>query len=82
MSTSEKKRNRAKRAASLSRHGSALFRCNACGKTMKRTLGWKLWTKSYCESTGKNARLYRISAPNMKVEVDAVLGAESKGGGQ
>lgn len=43
--------------------GTADFRCNACNKIFKRALGWKLWTPSFCESTGKNARLYRISSP-------------------
>lgn len=41
----------------------AKYKCNACGKIVLRDLGWKQWTKSYCESTGKHARLYRISAP-------------------
>lgn len=44
--------------------GTADFRCNACGRIMKRDLGWKLWTPSYCGKTGRNARLYRISAPS------------------
>jgi hypothetical protein len=43
--------------------GVADFRCNICKKIVKRNLGWKLWTPSFCESTGRNARLYRISAP-------------------
>ena len=47
--------------------GSALFRCNRCGKVVKRDYGWKLWSPSWCESTGNEARLYRIPAPNNKV---------------
>jgi hypothetical protein len=46
--------------------GVAEFRCNACGKIYKRDLGWKTWTPSFCEETGKKARLYRISAPIKK----------------
>jgi len=41
----------------------AKFKCNQCGKVVVRKLGWKVWTVSFCESTGRNARLYRISAP-------------------
>ena len=43
--------------------GVAKFRCNACGGICERDLGWKVWTPSFCEKKGKNARLYRISAP-------------------
>lgn len=46
--------------------GIADFRCNACGVVVKRDLGWKQWTKSFCEKTGRNARLYRISEPSKK----------------
>lgn len=45
---------------------SANWRCNACGKIVTRKFGWKIWTPSYCEQTGKNARLWRISAPTPK----------------
>ena len=50
--------------SSAGARGSARWKCNACGKTVTRRLGWKLWTKSYCEATGRDARLYRVSAPN------------------
>jgi ribosomal protein L37AE/L43A len=50
-------------AMSAGAHGSARWKCNACGKTVTRRLGWKLWTKSYCEATGRDARLYRVSVP-------------------
>ena len=43
--------------------GVAEFKCNVCKKFVSRDLGWKLWTPSYCDKTGKGARLYRISAP-------------------
>lgn len=63
----------------LVRLGIADFECNACGKIVKRDLGWKLWTPSYCESTGKNARLYRISAPSKpNIQVQPTKGGEKK----
>lgn len=64
--TDSESEQRAKRRCHhrLVRIGLADFQCNACGEVVKRDLGWKLWTPSYCESTGKKARLYRISAPS------------------
>jgi len=47
--------------------GSARFRCNKCGMVVVRDYGWKLWGKTFCYSTGKDARLYRVSSPNKKV---------------
>lgn len=47
----------------LVRPGVAYFKCNACGAVVRRQLGWKTWHPSFCKATGKNARLYRISAP-------------------
>lgn len=44
--------------------GVAEFRCNACGETVERDLGWQVWTPSYCEARDRPARLYRISAPS------------------
>jgi ribosomal protein L37AE/L43A len=41
----------------------AKYKCNVCGKIVLRELGMKLWTPSYCEDTGKDSRLYRISLP-------------------
>jgi len=41
----------------------ARWECNKCRKIVVRKLGWKVWTPSFCEQTGENARLYRISAP-------------------
>jgi len=49
----------------LVRIGIADFKCNSCGKIVQLDLGWKTWHPSYCESTGKKARLYRISAPSL-----------------
>jgi hypothetical protein len=40
------------------------YRCNKCGCLQGRA-SEKLWLNSYCDSTGKNARLYRITiTPN------------------
>jgi ribosomal protein L37AE/L43A len=51
----------------------AKFKCNKCGKIVMRSLGYKVWTNSYCKATGMNARLYRISEPiyesNCEVDV-------------
>ena len=58
-------------------HGSARWKCNACGKTVTRRLGWKLWTKSYCEATGRDARLYRVSAPNVSSSAAAPGGKDA-----
>jgi len=41
----------------------AKYKCNVCGKIVLRELGMKVWTPSYCEDTGKDTRLYRISLP-------------------
>jgi hypothetical protein len=41
--------------------GFANFRCNKCNDIVVRDLGRKHWTPSFCEKTGLNARLYRIS---------------------
>ncbi len=41
----------------------AKYKCNKCGKVVFRNLGWKVWTTSFCEETGLDARLYRISTP-------------------
>lgn len=41
----------------------AQFRCNKCGRIVGREYGWKLWIKSFCYITGKDARLYRVSEP-------------------
>jgi NAD-dependent SIR2 family protein deacetylase len=46
--------------------GVADFRCNKCGKIYQRDLGWKTWHPSFCEKTGQDARLYRISDPVQK----------------
>lgn len=35
------------------------YRCNHCGKVVERDSS-KRWIKSYCETTGKDARLRRI----------------------
>ena len=45
--------------------GEADWKCNACGEVVRRDLGWKVWTPSFCEATGRQARLYRVSAPVM-----------------
>lgn len=37
-----------------------LYRCNRCKNIYERDSD-AYWIKSYCEKTGKNARLYRIS---------------------
>ena len=47
--------------------GVADWKCNKCGMVVQRDLGLKTWTPSYCEKTGKHARLYRISSPNNKL---------------
>ena len=49
------------RSASVT--GYAKFRCNKCKEIVTRNLGWKHWTPSFCEKTGLDARLYRITAP-------------------
>lgn len=41
------------------------FRCGHCGKTVVRNSG-KKWIKSFCETTGKNARLMRL--PNLPLK--------------
>jgi len=41
----------------------AKYKCNKCNRVYLRSLGWKQWTPSFCEKTGKDARLYRISEP-------------------
>lgn len=33
--------------------------CKACAKEVFRDYD-KLWTKSFCEKTGKNTRIYRV----------------------
>ena len=38
----------------------SLYRCKHCGKTVERE-GTKQWRKSFCEQTGKNARITRIN---------------------
>lgn len=38
------------------------YKCNKCGKIILRN-STKYWIKSFCEETGKDARLYRISMP-------------------
>ena len=43
--------------------GYAKFRCNKCKEIVTRNLGWKYWTPSFCEKTGLDARLYRITTP-------------------
>ena len=54
--------------------GIARFKCNKCGKVVERRLGWKLWTKSFCRSTGQEARLYRISAPEIGLKKEIKKG--------
>ena len=39
------------------------YRCNKCKRVEKRNV-LRLWMNSWCEETGKMARLYRISLPN------------------
>lgn len=34
------------------------YYCKHCGKTMQRDSS-KAWINSYCESTGKNVRMYK-----------------------
>jgi hypothetical protein len=58
--------------------GSALWRCNKCQKVETRELGWKTWTKSFCEKTGKNARLYRISAPSERSKAKKIQALRTK----
>ncbi len=41
----------------------AKYQCNKCKGVYFRALGYKVWTSSYCEKTGMNARLYRITEP-------------------
>lgn len=36
------------------------YYCNHCGKTTERD-STKRWIKSYCESTGKMTRLWRVA---------------------
>lgn len=36
------------------------YRCNCCGGIYERE-SEKNWIKSYCEKTGRDARLYRIT---------------------
>ena len=36
-----------------------LYRCKHCGKTVERE-GAKQWRKSFCEATGKNARIMLV----------------------
>lgn len=39
-----------------------LFKCNVCGKKVKRTYNRvRVWANSYCLKTGKKARIYRVS---------------------
>ena len=54
----------ARKVKPVVRLGIADFKCNACGKIYQRDLGWKVWTPSFCEATGRNARLYRVSSPS------------------
>jgi hypothetical protein len=61
----EKRKTARPNGTPLVRHGIADYKCNACGKVVQRDLGWKAWTTSYCEGTGRKARLYRISVPSM-----------------
>jgi ribosomal protein L37AE/L43A len=37
----------------------SLYRCKHCGKTIERE-GTKQWRKSFCEKTGKNARIMLV----------------------
>ena len=36
------------------------YRCNHCGKTTQRDSD-KRWIKSYCETTGKTTRLWKVT---------------------
>jgi hypothetical protein len=63
---SDKRKMARRKATPIARLGIADFKCNACGKVVQRDLGWKAWTPSYCEGTGRKARLYRISVPSMQ----------------
>jgi len=36
------------------------YHCKHCGQTVKRQ-SEKKWIKSYCEKTGKNVRLQKVS---------------------
>ena len=55
------KKQKGSKSASVA--GYAKFRCNKCKEIVTRNLGWKHWTPSFCEKTGLDARLYRITAP-------------------
>jgi hypothetical protein len=37
----------------------SLYRCKHCGKVVERE-GTKQWRKSFCEQTGKNARIMLV----------------------
>lgn len=63
-STSKKRPLVARKVGPVVRLGIADFRCNACGQIYRRDLGWKAWTPSFCEITGRDARLYRVSSPS------------------
>lgn len=39
------------------------YRCNKCGCIAERS-SRKRWLASFCERTGKNARLYRVKNKN------------------
>ena len=57
--------------------GSAEWRCNKCGIVVRREYGWRTWVKSFCALKGKDARLYRISAPNPELSHGDEGGAKS-----
>lgn len=58
--------------ASSQTSGYAKYRCNKCRGVVFRNLGLKVWTPSFCEFTGEDARLYRLTEP-VYSEKDAVV---------
>ena len=45
----------------------SLYRCKHCGKVVERE-GTKQWRKSFCEQTGKNARIMLVKSLETKLE--------------
>lgn len=50
-------------AATPTTSGKARYRCKHCGKTTLRDSD-KQWIASYCETSGRTTRLWRLTAPH------------------